>query len=96
MCSDTCIRTYEKLEECTVKMSPALAKMCKPYSGCPRGHIGAKGASGSEPIPPDKEILLDWLLEWGRYTLKGQEDDFVCIPQCVYEDIIRKVEQLKE
>lgn len=34
------VRTYETLDECTVKMTPELAKLCEPYNGCPRGMMG--------------------------------------------------------
>ena len=33
-------KTYERLNECTVLMSPALLDLCKTHKGCPRGPMG--------------------------------------------------------
>ena len=93
MYSETCIRTYAKLEECTVKMSPAMARECKPYKGCPRGPAGVMGFEAGTSA---KEMILKQLLAYGDRTLKGQDGDFVCIPQVTYESILRIVEQLEE
>lgn len=33
-------KTYERLNECTVLMSPALLDLCKTHKGCPKGPMG--------------------------------------------------------
>ena len=38
-------KTYERLNECTVLMSPALLDLCKTHKGCPRGRYGSPDRS---------------------------------------------------
>ena len=78
-------KTYEQTEECTVQMSKMLATLCKPYSGCPRGMTGHIGFSENES---EKEMMMKILLINGRYILKGVDEDFVCIPRTLYEQLL--------
>ena len=74
----------EKQEQCMVQLSPELAKLCRPYYGCPRGAIGV-------PYREEKDafgVIKDTLVENRKYILQAQDDKFICIPSLQYEQIL--------
>lgn len=79
------VKTYGLTEKCTVQMSRNLARLCRPYTGCPRGSVGC---IGFDDKTPEKEQIMEILLESGENVLKGADDDFVCIPRPLYEQML--------
>ena len=77
-------RTYETWKECTAKMTPELEKKCRIY----QGHCDPAGINY---CPGEKSVdqVAEMLLNNGRNILRGREEDFVCIPQCQYEQILQ-------
>lgn len=70
-----------------VEVSKQLAKLLKPYHGCPRGAMGMPGT-----IPGDAKAKL--LLDAKDFLLKGQDEIFVCVPKMWYEHYVKVLEEL--
>lgn len=87
-------KTYERLNECTVLMNPALLDLCKTHKGCPRGPMGVPMVLKQEKDDFASRIK-DALLMNGKYILKGSEEDFVCVPRIQYEEILRILSEMK-
>ena len=72
------------MEKVEVLMTEDLARLCKKYSGDPRGAIGAPG------------VIRDAVSElehFEGYKICGIDEDFVCIPEGTYLSIKRKLEE---
>ena len=83
-------KTYEHLEECTVKATPELARMCRSHKGN-RDPVGINTYIGESNISRIMKILLSN----GKNILGAQEEDFVCIPRSQYEEILKIVNDMK-
>lgn len=77
-------KTYDVLDECTVKMTPELAKLCRTHKEN-RDPVGISYCADEKDISQVSEMLLSS----GKYILKGNEEDFICISRFQYEEILK-------